>query len=55
MRGNPLPFDVDMDLVDSAEGSVSDFSDENKAKQLFPVGPDPLFHTTKSTPLTTLP
>lgn len=37
MRGNPLPFDVDADLVDSAQGSVVDVSDENKAKQLFPV------------------
>lgn len=37
MRGNPLPFDVDLDLVDGAEGSVTDASDENKAKQLFPV------------------
>ena len=41
MRGNMLPFEVDMDLVTGAEGSISETSEESKVKQLFPVGIDP--------------
>lgn len=37
MRANPLPFEVDLELVNGADDSVTDTSDENKAKQLFPV------------------
>lgn len=44
MHRNPLPFEVDLELVDSAEGSLTDPSDENKAKQLFPVRGATLHH-----------
>lgn len=37
MHRNPLPFDVDLELVDGAEGRVTDDTEENKVKQLFPV------------------
>lgn len=50
MRGNPLPFEVDPDLVDNAEGAVTDASDENKAKQLFPVSDGPCFSTALRSP-----
>ena len=37
MHRNPLPFDVDQELVDASQGVANVDTDENKAKQFFPV------------------
>lgn len=37
MRGQPLPFDIDPELVEAADRSFEDELEEDSGKEIFPV------------------